>query len=177
MGVATGSAAAAQQVIASSGPLTDIFLNDGLQCQFTNAGDSSPEVYGGTDPGACGTFLSVGGTVYGPNDLPAGPSSPTPFTPVSQSAVTGSGTGGDPYKVVTVVNVGTTGLQISQSDTYVSGQDDYGTAITVTNQTGSPIGGVVLFHGLDCYLGNADVGYGAFDSPTGTVSCTKAANN
>ena len=92
------AAGAAQQIITSSGgPLTNIWLNDNLGCQADHSGDTSHEFFGGTDPGSCGTYLSVGGTSFGPRT--------TGFTPVSQSGVTGSGTSGNPFKVVTVVAV------------------------------------------------------------------------
>src|SRR6185503_9938457 len=117
------AASAAQKVITSAGPLNNIFLNDNLACNVNHVGDSANEFYGGTNPGACGTFLGVGGTVYGPN-VPAG-SSRTQYTLVSQTAVTGSGTSADPYAVTTVVSVGSTGLQISQTDSYIVGTEFY----------------------------------------------------
>src|SRR5436190_10980046 len=119
------AAGAAQQIISSGGPLTHIWLNDNLGCQADHSGDTSHEFFGGTDPGSCGTYLSVGGTSFGPRT--------TGFTPVSQSGVTGSGSSGNPFKVVTVVAVGTTGLRITQTDTYVVGQESYRTDITVSN--------------------------------------------
>src|SRR5436190_2423903 len=120
------AAGAAQQIISSSGgPLTHIYLNDNLGCQADHTGDTRSEFFGGTNPGSCGTYLSVGGTSFGPRT--------TGFTPVSQSGVTGSGTSGNPFKVVTVVGAGTTGLGITQTDTYVVGQESYRTDITVSN--------------------------------------------
>ena len=52
---------------------------------------------------ACATEIAVGGTLYGPTYTPAG-NSPGGYTPISQSAVTGSGTSGDPYRIVTFPN-------------------------------------------------------------------------
>jgi Ca2+-binding RTX toxin-like protein len=168
------SALAAQQVITSSGPLDNIYLNDNLACQATHTGDTDPEFYGGTDPGACGTFLSTGGVDYGP-DVPAG-NSRTNYTPVSQTPVTGTGTAADPFKVVTVVDVGTTGLRITQTDTYVVGQENYRSDIDVTNSSSGAVD-ATLYHAGDCFLQNSDVGFGFADSSTRAIYCTINANN
>jgi hypothetical protein len=163
------AAGAAQQIIASSGgPLTQIWLNDNLGCQADHSGDTSHEFFGGTDPGSCGTYLSAGGTSFGPRT--------TGFTPVSQSGVTGSGTSGDPFKVVTVVAAGTTGLGIFQTDTYVAGQESYRTDITVSN-SGSAAMDAALYHAGDCFLQNSDTGFGFFDSSTQGIFCTANPNN
>src|SRR5436190_7175372 len=125
---AAPQAFAAQQVITDpAGPLTSIYLNDGLGCQVDHAGDPSSEFFGGTDPGACGTFLATpagdSATVYGPN-VPGG-NSTTELTPTSQSSVQGSGTAGDPYQVTTVAQVGATQLTITQVDSYVVGDESF----------------------------------------------------
>jgi hypothetical protein len=172
--VFTPSAFAAQQAITSAGPLTNIFLNDNLACQANYLGDTSNEFYGGTNPGACGTFIYTGGVVYGP-DVPAG-GARTPYGLVSQTPVTGSGTSGDPYEVVTVVDVGTTGLRITQTDAYVIGDEFYRTDIVVSNSTVSPIT-AALYHAADCYLQNSDLGYGFYDSTGGGIYCSANPNN
>ena len=105
-------------------PLTKIAISNELNCQVNHKFDgTSAEFYPTSSTiGACGTFLSVGGTLYSPSDVPAGDSAEgTPFTPVSQSAVSGSGTQANPYKIVTKVDAGTTGLRIIQTDSYVVG--------------------------------------------------------
>ena len=168
------SALAAQQVITSAGPLTNIYLNDNLTCQANHTGDSSGEFFGGTDPGACGTFLSTGGVDYGPT-VPAG-NSRTDYTPVSQSPVTGTGTAADPFKVVTVVDLAATGLRITQTDTYVVGQENYRSDIAVTNSSGGALN-ATLYHAGDCFLQDSDVGFGFADSSTSAIYCTKNANN
>src|SRR5205807_73253 len=112
------------------------------------------EFFGGTDPGSCGTFLAAGGDAYGSRVS-------TSFTPVSQSGVTGSGTTGNPFRVVTVVAAGTTGLTVAQTDTYVAGQESYRTDMTVSNSTGAPID-AALYHAGDCFLQNSDTGFGLF---------------
>ena len=95
-----------------------------------------------TIPGDCGTFIVTGGNLYAPDFSGHGVTrdrqSPTytPFTPVSQSGVTGTGTAGDPYRVVTNVDVGTTGLHIQQTDSYVVG--DESTGPTSRSRTAGP---------------------------------------
>ena len=49
-----------------------------------------------------------------------------------------------PYRVVTVVDAGSTGLRISQTDSYVVGDEFYRTRHRVSNSTGSAdLGGPV----------------------------------
>ncbi len=162
-------ALAASQAITSSGPLTSITITDDLNCAVNHTGDASGEFFGGT---ACGTLVAVGGTLFGPVYIPAGSfASPrTAFTPVSQSAVTGTGTNADPYRIVTVVGLGSTGLQITETDTYVVGQETYRTDVAIGNPGGSAAD-AILYRAGDCYLQNSDSGFGAADAATGAVSC------
>src|SRR5580700_10427191 len=87
------------QDISSGGPLTSIGVGEDLSCQVAFAADTSLEFFGSTeDPGDCGTMISVAGQLYAPDfsqhDYTATGNlgSYIPFTPASQSAVTGSGT-------------------------------------------------------------------------------------
>lgn len=163
------AADAAQQIIASSGgPLTQIWLNDNLGCQADHSGDTSHEFFGGTNPGSCGTYLSAGGTSFGPRT--------TAYTPGSQTGVAGSGTSGNPFKVVTVVVAGTTGLSITQTDTYVAGQESYRTDISVTNSGRADVA-AALYHAGDCFLQNSDTGFGFFDPSTQGIFCSANPNN
>jgi hypothetical protein len=177
LAVAPG-AGAAQQVISSAGPLNTIEIGGDLACQMTRPEDGAPEFFGSdvlpTTTGACGTFLVTGGTDYGPN-VPSAPGR-APYTPVSQSAVAGNGTSGTPFQVVTVVDVGTTGLRISQTDSYVAGNEFYRSDIAVANTTGSPID-ASLYHAGDCFLQNSDTGFGTFDAASGDIFCSVNANN
>jgi hypothetical protein len=176
--LAAPGALAAQQIITTSGPLNNIYLNDNTGCQVTHTGDTENEFFGDTDPGACGTFLAVPGeggpTVYGP-DVPSG-NDRTPYTLVSQSAVSGSGTSADPFRVTTVVDAGSTGLRITQVDSYVVGQEFWRTSVTLHNsaiddQT------VNLYRAADCFLQNSDEGKGFFQPATGGIFCAENANN
>jgi len=171
-------ASAAEQTIASPGPLTSIIISDTLNCQVTHLGDDKPEFFPPdvTNVGACGTLVAVGGTIYGPPEIPADATLPTGYIPVSQSAVTGAGTSADPFTVVTVVDAGSTGVRLTETDRYVSGQESYRTDVAVAN-TGSAAQPVTLYRAGDCFLQNSDVGNGFTGSPTGAVACAVNANN
>lgn len=180
-----GSAFGINSIVAA-GPLTEIAIGDGLQCGVRYAGDSHPEFFGPRVPGACGTFVAVGaavadgGTVYGPADLPAGSTSPTPFTAVSQSPVSGNGLAGDPYRLTTAVALGDTGLELTQTVTYVNGQEAFRTDLTLRNRGATTLA-TRIYGGADCYLGESDFGYGFVDRSTDNglrgVFCTKQPNN
>jgi hypothetical protein len=142
-----------ERVITSNGPLASIWIGNNLSCQVDHEGNGpGGEFYDG-QPSAlvtdCGTLLAVDGTTYGPN------SRYVEFTPVSQSEVVGRGTEERPFKVTTVVDVGDTGLRITQTDSYVVGRNYYTTTITVKN-LGTSRQDVVLYHYGDCYLNLTD---------------------
>ena len=46
----------------------------------------------------------------------------------------GSGTGADPYRIVTVVDAVGAGLRVEQTDGYVVGSQAYRTDIVITNR-------------------------------------------
>jgi uncharacterized repeat protein (TIGR01451 family) len=166
-------ALAAQQVISSSGPLTNIWISDTLNCQVAHSGDSLYEFYQPSSQiGACGTFVVVGGTLYGFADGGAtGSANPrTVFTPVSQSAVLGSGTAADPYRIVTVVAAGTTGITLTETDSYVVGQEVYRTDVQLAN-AGATGQAVLLYRAGDCFLQSSDFGFGRA-GPGGAIACT-----
>jgi hypothetical protein len=165
---ATGALAVTpSQDIASPGPLNHIYLGDELSCQVSRADEATFGFFPPDGiPGDCGLFLAVGGTLYAPDFVShaAGTATVflgpyTPFTPVSQTGVTGSGTLEDPFMVVTTVAVGATGIEISQVDTYVVGDEYYLTYVTVSNTTGLPID-VILYRAADCYDAANDFSYG-----------------
>jgi hypothetical protein len=135
-------------------------------------------------PGDCGTFIAMGETLYAPDFANHGGTATgnlgtyVVFTPVSQTPVTGTGTSGDPFKVVTVVDVAATGLRIQQTDLYVIGDESYRTDIMITNSGVGPANGV-LFRAADAYLQGSDSGYG-FTQVFGNgnaVGCSVNPNN
>lgn len=152
------SASAAE--IESGGPLTSINISPLLNCDVRYAGDLQGEWY---DDIACGTFVAFDGSLYGPDDLPAGSGATgvaeyEPFTAISQSGPTGTGTSADPFSITTTVGLGDTGATLTQVDSYVSGATAYRTDIRITG--GATTGDAVIFRGGDCYLQDSDVGLG-----------------
>lgn len=132
-------------------------------------GDTEPEFFGDS---ACATLAVVDDVLYGPSDIPAGGAADplTSWTAVSQSGPTGTGSAGDPHRLVTTVAAGETGVTLTQTDSYVVGQESYRTDVAVKNTSGAPKT-VRLYRAGDCYLQDSDVGFGAVDSGTGAVSC------
>lgn len=166
-------------VITSAGPLTTIGVTPDLNCFTRRLGDTDGEWFDGTATStngddACGTFAVVNGQLYGPASVPAGSSATgpetAPWTPVSQSAVTGSGTTASPFVLVTAVAAGATGVTVTETDTYVTGHEGYSTYISATNNTGAAVN-VTLYHAGDCFLQDSDAGYGVVDASTGSAGC------
>jgi uncharacterized repeat protein (TIGR01451 family) len=167
------TALAAQHVITSSGPLTSIYITDTLNCQVAHSGDGAFEFYPpGSQIGDCGTFLVVGSTLYGfATGFASGGANPrTAFTPVSQSAVLGTGTAADPYRIVTVVAAGTTGITLTETDSYVVGQEVYRTDLQLAN-AGAIGQSVLVYRAGDCFLQSSDFGFGRV-GPAGAIACT-----
>ncbi|MHB8692817.1 MAG: hypothetical protein ACYDHH_16395 [Solirubrobacteraceae bacterium] len=170
---------AAQLVISTPGPMTNIYLSDRLFCQLQMAGDAGQVFYGGTNLGACATYLQLNSPsgVFGPN-VGAGGVSATDYTPVSQT-LTGTGTAGDPYVATTTVDaiVGAASVaRLTNVDTYVVGQDKYDSTITLTNPSATASITGRLYHAGDCSL-VTDTGYGSVDASTGAPQCAVNPNN
>jgi hypothetical protein len=181
IGAGTASAAVPNVDIGAS-PLQNVSVGNDLSCQVKHTGDTQLEFYPpSTTPGDCGTFIAGGGQVFGPNfaqhdGTATGSvtgSSYTPFTPVSQSGKTGGGTPANPFKVVTQVAAGP--LAVTQTDSYVAGQESYRTDIAITNNGGGPVT-IVVYRAGDCFLQNSDSGFG-FAGGNGAVGCSQNANN
>jgi hypothetical protein len=173
--------------INSAGPLTDIWIGNELSCQIAHVGDQFDEFFppSSAGPADCGTFLSVAGTsgastIYGPDFANHSTSATgefdTPFTPGAQSPVSGAGTPASPYQVTTPVTAGTTGITVSERDSYIVGNEFYRIDITVTNTSRTALTGL-LYHAGDCYLQGSDDGYGYVDPTNNGPACTQSANN
>lgn len=148
--------------ITSEGPLTRVIVTPDLNCQVAHQADTSLEFFGG-DVGACGTFLAVGGSLFGPAAVPSGDLlGNVPWTPLSQSAVTGSGRGGDPFRIVTVADAGDLGLRVEQTDSYQIGEESYRTDIRISN-SGTAERRAILYRAGDCFLQDSDTGFGRVD--------------
>ncbi|MDX6679823.1 MAG: hypothetical protein QOE31_3875 [Solirubrobacteraceae bacterium] len=169
--------------ISSPGPLTSVTLGNELACQVAYSGDARFELFpSAAKPGDCGTFVFTAGTLFAPNLVAhestsaSGVDPSTPFTPVSQSAVSGAGTSASPFKVTTVADAGASGLRVTQVDSYVVGQESYRTDTTLRNGGAAAAAGI-LYRAGDCYLQNSDTGFGFVDAAAGAVGCSINANN
>jgi uncharacterized repeat protein (TIGR01451 family) len=174
--------------ISSGGPLTHVWIGNDLSCQVQHIADAPDYEFYGPDifPGDAGTFIAMGGVLYAPDFANHDYSSAefflgayAPFTPVSQTGVTGSGTAADPFKVITVVGVAATGLVIQQTDTYVTGREYYTTEIKISNNGADTASGV-LYRAADAFLGGSDTGYGftqVFSGNRKAVGCSNNADN
>jgi len=167
-----GASSAAAAVIEEEGqgPLDRIEVTPDLNCAVNHVLDESGEFFGDT---ACGTLLVSGETLFGPAIIPAGDgASPrTAYTvPEGNQVVTGSGTAADPFTIVTDVDLGETGLHITQTDSYVNGQESYRTDVTVSN-AGVDAMSAILYRAGDCFLQDSDFGFGSVDPATGAVAC------
>jgi uncharacterized repeat protein (TIGR01451 family) len=177
------AAALAYQDIASSGPLENIHIGNELSCQVQQANVPGGSMYPSSAPLAdCGTLLVVNDRLYAPdffshegtNTIPLGIY--TPFTPVSQTGVSGSGSAADPYTVVTVVDAGSTGVRVTETDTYVVGADSYHTDVTIANASGASVNAITYRAG-SCQLGGSVLGYGWSDAASKSTACATTANN
>ena len=160
----------------ADGPLVRIAISDTLNCSINYKGDRHNEFYNGgstTAPADCGTFLAVGSELFGPQKLTSISASSTKaiaWTPVSQTK-SGTGTQADPWVLTTVVRGG--GFEITQTDTYSTGNDFYATTSSVKNVSGAAQD-FTLYHAADCYLQDNDYGFGEYDANAGTVICRAA---
>ena len=166
------------QDIASGGPLTHVSVGNDLSCQVAHVGDPALEIFPSTaTPGSCGTLVAVGDGLYAPDfanhdgSATASLGPYTPFTAVSQTGVTGAGSTADPFRVVTVADVGATALRITETDTYVAGQESYRTDVAISNTGGAPVTGV-LYRAGDCFLQGADQGFGFVDDANHAIGCS-----
>ena len=157
----------------ADGPLVRIAISDTLNCSINYQGDRYNEFFNSRsahDPADCGTFLAVGSELFGPGELnsrAAASMGTTTWTPVSQTK-SGTGTQADPWVLTTVVRGG--GFEITQTDTYSTGNEFYATTSSVKNISDAAQD-FTLYHAADCYLQDNDYGFGEYDESTGTIIC------
>ena len=157
----------------ADGPLVRIAISDTLNCSINYQGDRYNEFFNSRsahDPADCGTFLAVGSELFGPGELnsrAATSMGTSTWTPVSQTK-SGTGTQADPWVLTTVVRGG--GFEITQTDTYSTGNEFYATTSSVKNISDAAKD-FTLYHAADCYLQDNDYGFGEYDESTGTIIC------
>jgi hypothetical protein len=179
---ASSAVAAVPSVDIGANPLSNVSIGSDLSCQVKHTGDNALEFFpSSATPGDCGTFVAVDGTVFGPNfsahdgSATSGVTSGkySAFAGTTQGTKSGSGTTAKPFKVVTTGTAGS--VAVSETDSYVSGQESYRTDIAVTNNGGGPVT-LTLYRAGDCFLQNSDSGFGMTGN-NGAVGCAENANN
>ncbi|HEY1252986.1 MAG TPA: hypothetical protein VGH97_17525 [Thermoanaerobaculia bacterium] len=160
------NAAPATVTIAGS-PLT-IVIGDETSMETYNTtvpggtGQYFPEDCSPGETADAGVFAKINGFVYGPDfgQHPCGSATgsfPTPWTKVSLSPVTGSGSSGDPFTVTVVVTAGATGLRLTETVTYVNGSKAATIALAFSNTTDVALTWDT-FIGADLFLADSDEG-------------------
>jgi hypothetical protein len=127
MGVTTAAPAPA-----AAAPVLAVATSRTLNCAVAHRDEPRLRFFADT---SCATIVVVGNRAFGPAITPGffPEARPTPFTPLSQSARTGRGTAADPWRVVTTVAAGTTGVRIRQVDTWTATSEVVQTRIDVAN--------------------------------------------
>jgi hypothetical protein len=92
----------------------------------------------------------------------------TIVTPISMTTLTGTGVAADPYTVVAVVDLGTTGLTATITTTYVDGDEHFTQKVELANNSGASET-VNIFFGADIYLAADDDGIPSFYPSHNTV--------
>ena len=189
---ARASQPSTQQPLASAASLPAPIVIDGDPLRIVLGADSSVQVYydgtaqvcGWQDPAGAsadsGAWLWLGDDIYGPDvcfedRVLCAMYNVFRWTRVSHSGPRGTGTEGDPWLVTTVLDAGTTGVWVTQTVSYVNGQDYFGLQWDVTNS--SPASQTVdLFHANDCSFGSDSMGLGYYDASTGAVGGVRGAS-
>lgn len=153
--------------------ITSYTTSGDLGCSLATQEDTHDEFYTieSAPNDACGTFLAYNGQLYGPATIPAGQSlgSYTPWTTVSQNT-TGDGSTAQPYTTTTIVAAEGTGVQLTETDSWVSGDNKVNSTYQISGASGDA-SQVVLYHAADCYAGGSDIGAGSFNASSQTVGC------
>lgn len=157
---------AAPATVTISGSPLNIVIGDETSMEVYNSavpggGQYYPDDCGPGETADSGVFARVAGVVYGPDfsQHPCGSAANvyTPWTKVSLSAVTGTGTGVDPFKVTVVVDAGVTGLRLTETITYVNGAKVAAIALAFSN-VGNAAVTWDTFIGADLFLASDDSG-------------------
>ena len=143
---------------ANAAPLDFLGVDKTLRCSVVRG----LPLYAGSG-GACGTFVALGATVYGPADVLEGA---TPFTPVSQVATID----GDVARLVTTVALGDTGVKVRQTDAYAAGRGWYRTDTALVNE-GDNARTATVYRAAECNIGPEAERRSLRDAATGMAAC------
>ncbi len=118
--------------VPTTGPITEISTTHDLRCGRDPKVSSRPPLLSNF---SCGTWMSAGGSLYGPEPdqmQPVWPRDVTPWAPISQH-VSGDGTAAKPHLITTTVTNGR--VVLVQRDRYIDGADRSTTEIEIVNQS------------------------------------------
>jgi hypothetical protein len=179
---------AAPVVMTINGTPLNIHIGDDTSMQVFNSnipgGGGQFYPSGCTETADSGVFADISGALYAPNfgEHPCGSASGgiganTPWTPVSITPVTGTGSGADPFTVVVTVDAGATGLRLVETLTYVNGASTFNTSFAFQNTNAAGGAAIVfnVFFAGDIYLANSDSGIPYLEAGTnapGGQDCT-----
>jgi hypothetical protein len=162
---------------APGGPLAHVVAGADLSCQSQHTGDAALDFApAGATPADCGTLVAADGQLFAP-DFAAhdGGSDTAALGAYTPFAARGQARDGQ-TAVVTTADLPGTGLQVSQRDSYLPGQDAWRTDVTVTNTSGA-LKSIVLYRAGHCHLQGPGTGYGFAGSPDGSVGCSAQPGN
>ncbi len=108
-----------------------------------------------------GILVAIDGSTFGPDFVNhtcgfGAPAVFTPWTPVSISPVTGSGSLSDPFTVVVVADAGATGIRLTETVTHVDGTASFVPTLAFSNTAAAPLTWKT-FLAADMYLGHDEV--------------------
>src|SRR5262249_54550630 len=144
MRVPRGVANAAPATVTINGNPLTIVIGDETSMEVYNSSVPGGGQYFPTDCTAgqtadSGVFANILGLLSRPalDQPPCGSASnsDTPWTKISLSPVSGTGTSGDPFTVTVVVSAGATGLRLTETITYVNGAKTAGIALAFSDTT------------------------------------------
>ncbi len=152
------------------------YTSPDLACTLATNEDLYDEFYTSLEApnDACGTFLSIEGELYGPESIPAGSDlgGYISWTPIEQQ-FSGEGTAASPNTLLTTVEAGGTGVRLVETDRWIDGGSSVDSSYAISGE-GGDTRAVRLYRAADCYVGNSDVGLGAYDSSSQTVGCLRS---
>jgi hypothetical protein len=168
LGLTSAASAVADNATPLGGSPLNVFVGERGQLQAFRTGSPSGIFFAPTEQvGDAGFFLAFP-SGYPGNPEPkvfgfsgsAGPFGLDEYTPVSQSAISGSGTAADPLKQVTTYKVESAGT-VTQTTTYVSGSQEFRVRWDLANESGGNLNFKALA-AADFYFEGDDSGTGIF---------------
>src|SRR4051812_10290183 len=106
-----------------------------------------------------GVYVWANGQVWGPASVPLGPVV-NQYTPVS-NIMYGAGTVLSPWRIITNLRLGSTGLTLSRNVRYTNGDLYTRQDFELTN-SGTQTFNISMFHAADMNTANEDIGYGFY---------------